>query len=890
MTDPISRLNAALEGRYLVERQLGEGGMATVYLAEDQRHKRKVALKVLRPELAAVLGADRFVQEIETTAGLQHPHILPLFDSGEAGGFLYYVMPYVEGDTLRDKLERETQLGIEESVRIACEVAEALDYAHRGGVIHRDIKPENVLLQDGRALVADFGIALAVSAAGGGRMTETGLSLGTPHYMSPEQATAERELTARADTYSLGVVLYEMLAGSPPHAGASAQQVIMKIVTEEAAPVTRLRKSVPPNVAAALAQALEKLPADRFESARAFADALRDPSFAAAASGPQRALGGSTGVPGVPFPVTAGLVVVLLALAGWGWLRPASSPTVTRYGLALPPHQAPLFNETPTPLEDGSLVYRGPEAGGGGSAQIWRKPRDRYEAVPIEGSVGVAGFTVSPDGTELLLRGGGQGLRRLSLLGGAALPLQIGRQVAVGRGIGWLDDGSVVFATPDGRLARVPAAGGEATILFSPEDDLSLSVSEVLPDSRGLLLQACRGALREACMVSALDLETLQLRDLVVGRSPVLADAGHLLYWVDGTVFAAPIDLDRLEPTGAGIPVLSGVVEGGFRVARNGTLVMRTSGSQAELHTMVWVDRSGAETPVGDDWTFDPVVSGGNSGWALSPDGSRLAIGLVTASGDDIWVRELDGGRLVRVTLEEGTEGRPRWTLDGESITYVAGQQDVPGLYQRRVDGSGSRTLLFAEIVSEGVWHPAGEWLLLRYGEAGPMPGGRDITGLRPGIDTAAVPLLASRFDESALMPSPDGRWLAYQSDEAGPSNVFVVPFPETDGGKWQISAAGGRGPLWSRDGSELFYVSPDDQMMAVSITTSGGTLVRGEPRALFPIPEAGRGQEPGRFYTQWDVAPDGRFIMTKLLPRDSDGAVIVVENFLEELRERIGG
>ncbi len=223
MTHRREDLKAALAGRYEIEREIGQGGMATVYLAEDLKHHRKVAVKVLRPELAAVLGAERFVQEITTTANLQHPHILPLFDSGEADSFLYYVMPFIDGETLRDKLNRETQLGIEEAVKITTEVSDALNYAHRQGVIHRDIKPENILLHDGHPMVADFGIALAVSAAAGGRMTETGLSLGTPHYMSPEQATAEKELTNRSDIYSLGVVLYEMLTGEPPHTGSSAQ-------------------------------------------------------------------------------------------------------------------------------------------------------------------------------------------------------------------------------------------------------------------------------------------------------------------------------------------------------------------------------------------------------------------------------------------------------------------------------------------------------------------------------------------------------------------------------------------------------------------------------------------------------------------------------------------
>jgi len=212
-----SRLVATIADRYRIERELGAGGMATVYLARDLKHDRKVAIKVLKPDLAAVLGAVRFVVETKTTAALQHPHILPLFDSGEAGGFLYYVMPFIDGETLRAKLDRETQLGIEESVKIATDVADALQYAHEHGVVHRDIKPENILLANGRPMVADFGIALAVSAAAGGRMTETGLSLGTPHYMSPEQATAEKEITARSDIYSLGSVLYELLTGEPPH-------------------------------------------------------------------------------------------------------------------------------------------------------------------------------------------------------------------------------------------------------------------------------------------------------------------------------------------------------------------------------------------------------------------------------------------------------------------------------------------------------------------------------------------------------------------------------------------------------------------------------------------------------------------------------------------------
>src|SRR5213596_3296139 len=274
MSDALERLGAALAEHYTIEREIGAGGMATVYLARDLKHDRKVALKVLRPELAAVLGIERFLSEIRVTAHLQHPHILPLFDSGQAGGLIYYVMPYVEGESLRHRLEREKQLPIEEAVRLASGIASALDYAHRHGVIHRDIKPENILFQDGQAVVADFGIALALSAAGGSRLTETGLSLGTPQYMSPEQATGDRVIDARSDIYSLAAVLYEMLAGEPPHTGPTVQSVIAKVVTDRPRPLRALRDAVPPHVESAIQKALAKVPADRFASALQFAEAL----------------------------------------------------------------------------------------------------------------------------------------------------------------------------------------------------------------------------------------------------------------------------------------------------------------------------------------------------------------------------------------------------------------------------------------------------------------------------------------------------------------------------------------------------------------------------------------------------------------------------------------
>ncbi|MCH7716758.1 MAG: serine/threonine protein kinase, partial [Gemmatimonadetes bacterium] len=391
MSEITQKLTTALADRYKIERHLGEGGMANVYLAEDLKHHRKVAVKVLRPELAAVLGAERFVQEIETTANLQHPHILPLHDSGDADGFLYYVMPFIDGETLRDKLNRETQLGIEEAVSITTAIADALDYAHRNNVIHRDIKPENILLHDGRPMVADFGIALAVSAAAGGRMTETGMSLGTPHYMSPEQATAEKDLTNRSDIYSLGCVLYEMLTGDPPHTGSSAQAILMKIVTEDVQPVTELRKSVPPHVAAATGKALEKLVADRFATAKEFAEALTNPAFMLPVTQATAVAGASASGPWNRLSIaTTALATLLAVVALWGWLRPASESQKhpVRFAMTPPPDQR-FSNTTGTDVAfspDGwRFVYRGRSASG---TQLYVRAIDELEARPIPGTEG----------------------------------------------------------------------------------------------------------------------------------------------------------------------------------------------------------------------------------------------------------------------------------------------------------------------------------------------------------------------------------------------------------------------------------------------------------------------------------------------------------------------
>jgi serine/threonine-protein kinase len=314
VADSFDRLKSALSGRYAITRELGRGGMATVYLAEDLRHRRSVAVKVLEPDLAHAIGSSRFLREIEIAARLSHPNILPLHDSGDADGLLYYVMPFVEGESLRDWLNREKQLPLEDALRIVHEVADALSYAHHHGVVHRDIKPENILLAEGHAVVSDFGIARAIDAAGSERLTGTGLAVGTPAYMSPEQATGERGVDARSDIYALGCVLYELLAGEPPYAGPTPHVVLAKLLADPVPSVRRLRDTVPAGVDQALVKALAKTPADRFATAAAFSAALDR-----AASQPS--VGRGLTVRGRRVAVLAVVLAVLLPVGVWLGIR-----------------------------------------------------------------------------------------------------------------------------------------------------------------------------------------------------------------------------------------------------------------------------------------------------------------------------------------------------------------------------------------------------------------------------------------------------------------------------------------------------------------------------------------------------------------------------------------
>jgi serine/threonine protein kinase/Tol biopolymer transport system component len=876
------RLNAALAGRYRIERHLGEGGMASVYLAFDEKHDRRVALKLLKPELAAVLGAERFVQEIKTTAALQHPHILPLFDSGTADGFLFYVMPFIDGETLRSKLDRETQLGVSEAVRIAREVADALDYAHRHGVIHRDIKPENILLTDGRALVADFGIALAVSAAAGGRMTETGLSLGTPHYMSPEQATADKEITARSDVYSLASVLYEMLTGDPPHTGASAQQIIMKIITAPTEPVTKHRKSVPQNVVDAVAMALEKLPADRFESAKEFSQALGNPTYTGMTSvgvaASQRT--GMRRLMDPPMAIATSIATVAVLVGIWGWTRPAPVHEVSRFSVLLPDSQGfASGNVTRLAISpDGRrIVYLGPGQSST-TPRLWIRSLDQLNAVPIPGTENGGNPSFSPDGKKLAFTSfSPRAVKVVSLAGGPAITLT-DSLVDLG-GLTWGTDGYVYY---DGHLAkdgvaRVSETGGSPEAATTPNaerGELFHNMPSALPDGRGVLFTIARTGGMTTADIGVLDSRTGEHKVLGRGIGARYAASGHIVYVSDaGALMAAPFDLDRLEFSGDAVAIGDGVAVRGTQrvdvaISGTGTLTYIQGPRRTGEAELTWGSRDGKITSVDRSFT-GPFITR----IALSPDGRRAAVSLGTTPSDaSIWVKELDAGSVSKIA-DAGIS--PTWSNDGQSIMFI-GRSGTFSIVPS--DASRVPRIVRAPATSGGAtnfdWSDDGKWVA--------FIARADLYAFQLTGDTIVRELLATPAVEGSPQFSPDSKWIAYTSDESGYPVVFVRPFPDVNTAKQQVSLGAGFTPQWSRDGKELLYL--DDQLNLISVAvTTGARFSMGARRTVlselvFPVGNR-----------SFDIAPDRRILLSRPLSSDSrrPDELILVQNAFDELRAK---
>jgi serine/threonine-protein kinase len=880
------RVKAALADRYAIERELGAGGMATVYLAHDLKHERLVAVKVLRPELAAVLGAERFLREIKIAANLSHPHILPLHDSGQADGFLYYVMPYIEGESLRRKLEREKQLPIDEALQITEQVASALDYAHRQEIVHRDIKPENVLLHEGEAMVADFGIALAVRAAGGERITETGLSLGTPQYMSPEQATGDMQVDARSDIYSLASVTYEMLSGEPPYTGPTIQAILAKLVMEPARDLRDVRGTVPDAVALAVGKALAKLPADRFTSAAQFSEALTNPSLSVTPDSAVTSLRMRAAAPAARprvltdwrFGLSWLVAIVAIGAALWGWLRPGPAPQLARFSLALPAGQGVVTSHPGTAVAmspDGThFVYVGQAEGG---QRLYVRELGQLEARPLPGTEGDAsGPFFSPDGLWVGFVAEGK-LKKVALAGGP--PLTIADAIGGLRGATWTEDDIIVYTSPPQTglgLLKVLAGGGTPEQISTPDRrGETLRWPEALPGGRAVILTTWSSRIQNA-VISALSLETGQIKPLLPGVTHArYVDTGHLLYGTaEGSLLAVPFDPKRLEVTGTPVSILenlmvrnNGAAE--FSVSRNGSLVY-LSGAAAQA-IMVLVDRQGVEQPLREGLV-------GAITPRFSPNGTQIVVTTIDAGTRDVWVYDIESGTFSRLTFE-GENFYPEWSPDGSRVLFSSqrAESQVRDLYWRPADHSGAAERLYAAPTAlwEGILSRDGNWLAFRETNDDT---GRDIMVLPLQGERQPQPFVQTPFDERSLALSPDDRWLAYVSNESGDDEVYVRAFPEPSG-RWQISEGGGREPLWSRDGRELFYRN-GNRLISVAVET-GPVFRKGSQEVVLE----------GVYRTMttkanYDIHPDGQHFV---LFKNPEGAaeLVVVLNWFEELLER---
>jgi len=878
MPEVTQQLKVALADRYVIERELGAGGMATVYLAHDVKHERKVALKVLRPELAAVIGAERFLGEIKVTANLQHPHILPLHDSGEADSFLYYVMPYVEGETLREKIKREKQLSIEEAVELTRSVAAALDYAHRHEIVHRDIKPENILIHDGQPQVADFGIALAVSQAGGQRLTETGLSIGTPHYMSPEQAMGDRELDARSDVYSLGAMLYEMLTGEPPYTGPTAQAIVAKVITEKAPPVTAARPTTPPHVAASINKSLQKMPADRFTSAAAFAEALTNPAFtvpatvmSGAAIGEHRLLKRHS-FANWQLVMVAIAAVTLSVLLG---LRPgtpqAQSGPVARFTVSVGTGIIDFGSGVALAPDASELVYIG--YGQDRGYQLYRRTLSETDAVSISGTESslVGGHFMSPDG-EFVAFYADRRLRAVSVSGG--IPRNIVPISPNSGGGAWALDGTIIYQPRFGSgLMVVSAEGGEPRVLTTVDSavgEIGHRWPHVLPDGKSVVFTAWTGSLASSWLAQV-SLETGDVRRLIQGTSGRYVEGGYLVYaTAEQTLRAARFDAEHGRVQGSPVTVLDSVRFGTsgsalYTLSENGTLVYVGSGSSS---VPVIIDGGGSETPL-------PVEPGGFDGPRFSPDGQAVAVQYQ----NEIWIYDFNLGTFGPLTAGGGFY--PVWTPDGKYIMFSRDEDNDVNIYRVPVDRAHEPAAILEGLGQQRTQDisPDGRHLMLRQ-NTDERGGQYDLFVLSLDGEATLQPWLESEFLERSPAFSPDGMWIAYSSDESGRDEVYAQPFPGP-GGRIQVSTEGGTEPAWTPDGSQLLYRF-GRQLVAVTVETGAAFRVLSRPRALLE----------GRYHTypwqrQYDIHPDGdRFIVLRYDEAETELTVVV--NWIDTVREQL--
>ena len=889
--------SGARVGPYAIVAAIGAGGMGEVYKARDTKLNRDVALKVLPKSFA--LDPDRlarFQREAQVLASLNHPNIAAIYGLEESDGVRALVLELVEGPTLADRVA-QGPIPLDEALPIARQIADALEAAHEHGAIHRDLKPANIKVRpDGAVKVLDFGLAKAFDVAPTSDLSESptmtspamtgmGVILGTAAYMSPEQAKG-KPVDKRADIWAFGCVLFEMLTGKRAFEGEDVAETLGAVIHKE--PVwTALPANTPPAVRTGLQRCLQKDPRQRVRDIGdvrlaiegAFETVFPQSGEAPLVGAPQRVAWGRA----ITLVLAAALVAALASgVAVWSFARvgPAVPPQVTRFAVAIPQRDV-IDNDSGMALSpDGSrLVY---SATRDGVRQLFVRGRDQLEPVPIRGTEDAVHPFFSPDGAWVGFFTS-SALKKVAITGGPAVTLcQVGRR----RGATWGSDDTIVFssvAAPG--LMRVSASGGEPELLSTPKaDEGRHNWPEFLPGGKAVLFTTGPEGPISGKRVALLSLETGEQRILVDGTDGHFVPSGHLVFGREASLWAAPFDVERLAVTGEAAPILEGVqvnTGGGwalYAVSNDGSLVYLPGGS-GEERTLVWVDREGREEPINAPPRAYVYPR-------LSPDGTRVALD-VRDQEQDIWVWDFARQTLTRLTFDPAPDTYPVWTPDARRLIFSSARAGPVNPFWQAANGTGSAERLAEDSNGLDTYSvsPDAKRLVLR--ELAQKTG-YDVVMLSMDGERRVVPLLNTQFSERNAEISPDGRWLAYQSNESGVFEIYVRPFPDVNAGRWQISTGGGEKPLWARSGGELFYLTLTESLMSVPLQV-GASFTFGNAGIALEEPYFAAVFADGRTY---DVSPDGRrFLMIKEFGRAGETApaqLIFVENWVEELKRLV--
>jgi Tol biopolymer transport system component len=889
-------------GVYEITAPIGEGGMGQVYRATDTTLSRQVAVKILPDAFASDSERlARFEREAKTLASLNHPHIAAIYGFEKSAGLHALVMELVEGDDLSQRITKGA-IPIDEALPIAKQIAEALEAAHEQGIIHRDLKPANIKVRpDGTVKVLDFGLAKAIAPPGVAApniaesptittpaMTQAGMILGTAAYMSPEQARG-KAVDKRADIWAFGCVLYEMLTGRRAFEGTDVQITLSQVLQREP-DFDALPAALSPVLATYIRRCLQKDPRQRVQAigdVRLALEGAFETSVPRTAAPAVVVRWRRLALAGVAMTIASGAIIGTLV---WAAMRPIESlpPLVSRLQVT-PSGNAALsigWNDRDLAITpDGSrLVY----VGNGGN-QIFVRALDALESVPVF-TGRPRGLFVSPDGQWIGFTDSAGELKRVAVSGGPAVTLAA-LDTSGSSGATWGPDDTIIVASNDVTtgLQRVATAGGPLTVLTRPDraqGEADHFWPEILPGGRAVLftITALTGGI-DAAQVAVLDLQTGLRRVVVRGGSHAhYVSSGHLIYAAAGTLRAVPFDLASGETRGTPVPVVSNVVttgKGGVDavVAGNGTLAYVSGGVEGTPRTLVWVDRRGLETPI-------PLPPRPYLLPALSPDGTRVAV-FANDQEHDLWLWGFGRPMLSRLTFVPGVDVVQVWTPDSRRVAFTSERGGVRNLYWQAADSTGAVERLTESPNTQYPSAVSPDGRLLIFTEEAPKTDD-DVMAIELDGTGTVRPLVQSPFIERNGIISPDGRWLAYESNESGRFEISVRPFPNVNGGVWQVSTTGGTRPIWARSGQELIYASPTSALMRVGVA-QGPSWVATAPTVVV---KEGYFTIPGWWGRSYDIAPDGqRFLMIKESGVDGNAAapsIIVVQHWIEELK-RLG-